>query len=128
VSKPISKKSQNLDNERPEPRLVHSGERGEQLYRFGAFYLDTTERALTKDGTPVQLTPKAFDILFLLVRDHGRLVSKDRLLDTIWPDTFVEEKTLAQNIFTLRKALGQDQNGECLIFGVSRWTAALGKH
>ena len=111
VSKLISKKSQTFDKEISPPRLIQTGERAEQIYSFGPFFLDTQERVLMKDGVPVQLTPKAFDILLLLVRDHGRLVSKDRLMDMIWPDTFVEEKTLTQNIFTLRKVLGTDKEG-----------------
>ena len=108
MSKPVSKKSQILDKEPSQPRLIHGGE---PVYRFGPFCLDTTERVLRKGETPVQLTPKAFDILLLLVKDHGRLVSKGRLLDAVWPDTFVEEKTLAQNIFTLRKVLGPYEGG-----------------
>lgn len=113
MSKPISNKSQSPDKALSQPHLISSGERSEQgqIYRFGPFRLETSERVLSKEGTPVQLTPKAFDILLLLVRDHGRLVSKDRLMDAIWPDTYVEEKTLTQNIFTLRKVLGPDREG-----------------
>src|ERR1043165_3806615 len=81
-----------------------------QLYAFGDFYLDTGRRLLRRrDGQPVPLTPKAFDTLLVLVRHGGRIVEKDELLRGVWPDTFVEEATLAQNIFTLRKALGQGQ-------------------
>ncbi|HKG20813.1 MAG TPA: winged helix-turn-helix domain-containing protein [Blastocatellia bacterium] len=59
----------------------------------------------------MQLTPKAFDTLLLLVENGGRLVTKEQLMEAIWPHAFVEEKTLAQNIFTLRKVLGPDADG-----------------
>ena len=56
----------------------------------------------------VALTPKAFDILLLLVRNSGHLLEKDELIRMLWPDTFVEEGTLTNNIFLLRKTLGED--------------------
>ncbi len=80
-------------------------------YEFGEFLLDETERHLLRKGQPISLTPKAFDILLVLVRRGGHMVEKDEMLKEVWPDTFVEEATLAQNIFTLRKALGQGKNG-----------------
>lgn len=66
-------------------------------------------------GEPVALTPKAFDTLLLLVSRSGHIVEKDELLKEVWPDAFVEEATVAQNIFTLRKALGQGQSGNRFI-------------
>jgi Tol biopolymer transport system component/DNA-binding winged helix-turn-helix (wHTH) protein len=79
-----------------------------QLYAFGDFRLDAHRRLLLRlDGEPVPLTPKAFETLLILVRRHGSVVEKDELLREVWPDTFVEEATLAQNVFTLRRALGQ---------------------
>jgi Tol biopolymer transport system component/DNA-binding winged helix-turn-helix (wHTH) protein len=80
-----------------------------QLFEFGPYRLDTGERVLTRAGTLVPLTPKALDTLIALVRHSGHVMEKDELLKEIWPDTFVEEATLAQNIFTLRKALGNGQ-------------------
>ncbi|MBV8857533.1 MAG: PD40 domain-containing protein [Acidobacteria bacterium] len=81
-----------------------------QLYAFGDFCLDPGRRLLLRlDGEPVPLTPKAFETLLILVRRHGSVVEKDELLREVWPDTFVEEATLAQNVFTLRRALGQGQ-------------------
>jgi Tol biopolymer transport system component/DNA-binding winged helix-turn-helix (wHTH) protein len=77
-------------------------------YSFKNFTLDLEKRVLLRDGDPVPLTPKAFDTLALLVRRSGRVVGKDELLDEIWADAFVEESTIAQNVFTLRKALGQN--------------------
>src|SRR5271155_5259243 len=79
-----------------------------EMYEFGAFSMDPEERVLTRDGTPLSLTPKAFDTLLCLVRNPGRLLTKDELLKEIWPDTFVEEVNLAVNISTLRKALGEN--------------------
>jgi len=79
-----------------------------EIYRFGHFTLDATERALLCEGTPVSLTPKAFDTLLCLVRNHGHMLTKDELLKQVWPDTFVEEVNLAVNISTLRKILGEN--------------------
>lgn len=76
-------------------------------YEFGPFRLEATERVLLRSGQPVPLTQKAFETLVVLVRNAGRLLEKEELLNTIWPDTFVEECTLFQNIFALRKALGE---------------------
>ncbi len=78
-----------------------------RCFNFGNFTLDLERRLLLRDGEPVPLTPKAFDTLALLVRRRGHVVGKDELLEAIWADAFVEESTIAQNVFTLRKALGQ---------------------
>src|SRR5215469_12537929 len=83
-----------------------------EFYEFGAFLLDPTERTLSCQGTPVSLTPKAFETLLCLVRSRGRTVTKDELLRQIWPDVFVEEVNLAVNISTIRKALGESPQ-EC---------------
>jgi DNA-binding winged helix-turn-helix (wHTH) protein len=79
-----------------------------RLFNFGNFTLDVERRLLLRDGEPVPLTPKAFDTLAVLVRRSGHVVGKDELLAEIWADAFVEESTIAQNVFTLRKALGQN--------------------
>ncbi|HWP44025.1 MAG TPA: winged helix-turn-helix domain-containing protein, partial [Blastocatellia bacterium] len=81
------------------------------FYRFGPFLVDETERALLREGVPVGLTPKAFDTLLALVQSCGTIVSKEDLLQRIWPDTFVEEANLAVNISMLRKALGEREDG-----------------
>ena len=86
-----------------------------RCFGFGLFTLDLEKRLLLRDGEPVPLTPKAFDTLALLVRRSGRVVGKDELLEEIWADAFVEESTIAQNVFTLRKALGQNHNGNQFI-------------
>ena len=74
--------------------------------QFGPFLIDPDERILRRDGTPVPLTPKAFDVLAALLDKPGHLISKEELLQKVWPDTFVEESNLAYNVFALRKALG----------------------
>src|SRR3974377_1306909 len=79
-----------------------------EIYRFGHFTLDLTERVLSCEGMPVSLTPKAFDTLLCLVRNHGHVLTKDELLKQVWPDTFVEEVNLAVNISVIRKALGEN--------------------
>src|SRR5581483_215649 len=82
------------------------------LYRFGPFTLIVRERILLRDESAVAITPKAFETLVVLVENKGCVVEKSVLLDSVWPDTFVEEKTLAQNILTLRKILGADDSGQ----------------
>jgi DNA-binding winged helix-turn-helix (wHTH) protein/TolB-like protein/tetratricopeptide (TPR) repeat protein len=77
------------------------------IYWFDAFELDPTRRLLLKQGQVVQLTPKVFETLLVLVRSRGRVMSKDELMQAVWPDTIVEETNLAHNISTLRKLLGQ---------------------
>jgi len=80
------------------------------LYEFGRFRLDAKERLLLRDGEIVPLTPKAFDMLLALVENSGHLLEKNELMRTLWPDTFVEEESLAQNISLLRKALDESEN------------------
>src|ERR1043165_519026 len=78
-------------------------------YEFGPYQLDPSKRILTREGEGIPLTPKATDILIVLVKQAGQLVEKDELLKEVWPDTFVEEANLSQNVFTLRRALGDDR-------------------
>ncbi len=75
------------------------------LYEFGEFSLDPQSRVLRRAGTTVPLTPKAFDVLLLLVQNSGRIVTKDELMKGVWRDSFVEESNLTQTIFMVRKAL-----------------------
>ena len=75
------------------------------LYRFGPFDLDQEQRVVRRDGTKIALPPKAFDLLLYLVQNPLRLITKEELLRAVWPDSFVEEGNLTQNIFLLRKAL-----------------------
>ncbi len=85
------------------------------LYEFGHFRLDAAERLFLRDGEVVPLTPKAFDLLLVLVKQPGHLLEKEVLMKTVWPDGFVEENNLADNISKLRKALGEGQNGQKFI-------------
>lgn len=79
---------------------------GKELYEFGPFRLDPGKRLLLRNNQPVPLQLKAFETLLVLVRNREQVVLKDDLMKAIWPDTFVEESNLAQNIFVLRKTLG----------------------
>src|SRR5215467_14703320 len=76
------------------------------LYEFGPFRVDPDKQILLRDDKPVPITPKAFDTLLILIRNSREVVSKDELMKAVWPDAFVEENNLNQNIFILRKALG----------------------
>ncbi len=89
-------------------------------YEFGRFRLKTAERVLLREGEPVPLTPKVFDILLTLVEHGGQVVHKDDLMRRVWPNTFVEEGNLTQNISLLRKALGETPDGVQFIETVPR--------
>ena len=86
-----------------------------RLYVFGRFRLDSVDKVLLHDDRPIPLTPKAIDTLLVLVSRHGHLVTKEELLQLVWPDAFVEENNLAQNISTLRRVLGDGTGGERFI-------------
>lgn len=90
------------------PEEIHS-------YRFKSFTLKPVERQLFDGDRLVSLTPKAFDVLTLLIDNTGHLVSKEELMETIWADSFVEEANLARLVHTIRKTLGEDENGSKFI-------------
>lgn len=90
------------------------------LYEFGPFRLDPTERLLLRDGHPIPLTPKAFDLLLVLVQRSGHLVEKRELLETVWPSSFVEEGNLSVMVYALRKAFGCDHRDHAYIETVSK--------
>jgi DNA-binding winged helix-turn-helix (wHTH) protein len=77
-----------------------------RIYEFGEFRLKITARLLERDGKPVPLGSKAFEVLTCLVVDAGQVVTKETLLKTVWPEAFVAEANLTQHIFALRKAFG----------------------
>src|ERR1700730_4459547 len=79
---------------------------------FGPFRLDDADLVLRKDNAEIPLTRKALQTLLVLVENAGHVMGKETLLERVWPDTFVNESTLAQNILTLRKALGKQASGE----------------
>ena len=76
------------------------------VYEFGPFRADPEKQRLLRDNQVVALTPKTFETLLVLLRHSREVVSKDELMKELWPDAFVEEANLSQNIFMLRKALG----------------------
>src|SRR6185436_2152329 len=84
-------------------------EETKHFYEFGPFRLDPRKRRLLRDGEPVRLTPKALDLLLVLVEERGRTVEKDELLEKVWAGTVVEENNLNQNITALRKSLGDSR-------------------
>jgi DNA-binding winged helix-turn-helix (wHTH) protein/Tol biopolymer transport system component len=89
-------------------------------YEFGPFRLDAEERLLARDGAVIPLTPKAFDLLLVLIAQPGHLLAKEELMQALWPDAIVEETNLAWNISHVRKALGEGENGERYIETVPR--------
>jgi TolB-like protein/DNA-binding winged helix-turn-helix (wHTH) protein len=89
-------------------------------YRFGLFALDARKRTLSRAGSSVALTAKAFDVLLFLVQHPNRLVTKEELLKAVWGDTFVEEGNLTQYISHLRKALGDASEDTRLIVTIAR--------
>jgi DNA-binding winged helix-turn-helix (wHTH) protein/TolB-like protein len=82
------------------------------LYEFGRFRFDPDNHLLASEGNPVSLTPKAFEILLILVQNGARLTTKEELMRKVWPDSFVEEANLTVNISALRKLLGETPNGQ----------------
>jgi DNA-binding winged helix-turn-helix (wHTH) protein/tetratricopeptide (TPR) repeat protein len=76
------------------------------IYTFGPFRLDPAEQVLLRDGKPLEITPKDFGVLVVLVRNAGRIVTKDMLLAEVWPGSVIEEGNLARHIFNLRQLLG----------------------
>jgi DNA-binding winged helix-turn-helix (wHTH) protein/Tol biopolymer transport system component len=82
----------------------------DKIISFAEFELDTVHRRLSRDGETVALHAKAFDLLTFLVKNNGRIVSKDEILDTVWEGSFVEESNLVVQISNLRKILGETKN------------------
>ena len=91
-----------------------------ETYVFGAFILEIGERRLSHDGEHVALAPKALDLLVALVRRAGRLLSKQELLDSVWPESFVEEGILTVHVSALRRALGDTSRPPRYIETVAR--------
>lgn len=88
------------------------------FYEFGDFKIDSVERVLLREGELVPLTPKVFDLL--LIENNGHMVEKDRLMKEVWPDAFVEEGNLTQNISVLRKVLSNGEEGHQYIQTIPR--------
>jgi DNA-binding winged helix-turn-helix (wHTH) protein len=90
------------------------------LYEFGPFRADGRRKSLTRNGEPIPVPAKAFDVLRALLQKPGQTVLKDELMKEVWPDTFVEEGNLTQMVSLLRKALGETDGGQSLIVTVPR--------
>src|SRR5262245_36182449 len=84
-------------------------ESSQDVFAFGRFRLIPSRRLLMRDSVSVQLGSRALDILTLLVRHSGELVSKDDLIAAVWPNTFVDESNLKVNVCHLRRSLGDTQ-------------------
>src|SRR5262245_37337655 len=90
------------------------------IYEFGECRLDIRERQLRRRGQPVPLTVKGFETLRILVYPPGRLITKDDLIQQLWPDTVVGDNNLTQHISVLRRALGEERGGQRYIETVPR--------
>ncbi len=77
-------------------------------FEFGEFVLDAREKVLLRQGKSLPITPKVFELLLVLIENHGHLVEKSFLMEKVWPDSFVEESNLTFSIRQLRKILGDD--------------------
>ncbi len=84
------------------------------VYRFGSFRVDTREQRLTRGGDSIPITPKVFETLVVFLRHAGRLLTKDELLQAVWPDTSVEEANLTVNVSTLRRLLTESETRPCI--------------
>jgi DNA-binding winged helix-turn-helix (wHTH) protein/TolB-like protein/Tfp pilus assembly protein PilF len=89
-------------------------------YEFGGFCLDTSNRLLLRGGKVVPLKPKVVETLLLLVEHRGEVLEKESLIKALWPDSFVEESNLTQNIYVLRKALGESSSAPVFIETIPR--------
>src|SRR5688572_21769830 len=87
----------------------------EQHYYFGRFRIDSHSRLLLRDEARVTIPPKTADVLVALLEHEGELVARDELMRLVWPDTFVEDNSLAKHIFLLRKTLGTNEHGVAYI-------------
>jgi len=91
-----------------------------RFYDFDDFRIDVQRRVLLRRGVPVSIKPKALDTLVLLIEHRDRVVDKDELMHRLWPDTAVEEANLTQNIFVVRKALGEEPGQQRFIATFAR--------
>lgn len=85
------------------------------LYEFAGFRFDRFRNLLSRNGDLTSLSPKASELLALLLDRNGEFISKEEIFENVWKDTFVEDGVLTQNVYVLRKALGKDLNGLPLI-------------
>ena len=100
-----------MENSKKIPKRAKSLE-AKFLYEFGKFRCDPREHLLLCENKPVSLSPKSFEILVALIQSNGRLLTKEELMQQVWPDSFVEEANLTVNISALRKVLGEGMGGQ----------------
>ena len=91
-----------------------------EVYQFGPYQLDASLNRLCCGHETITIPPKTFDLLLLLVRNHHRVIPKTEVMETLWPNTFVDEGNLTQHVYTLRKALGDRPDGRPYIETVPR--------
>jgi DNA-binding winged helix-turn-helix (wHTH) protein len=94
---------------------LSTSQKPKELYEFGVFRVDAEKETLLRAGELIPLTPKAFQVLLVLVRHSNEVVGKEDLMKAVWPETFVEEANLSRNIFTLRRALGESEDHRYIV-------------
>lgn len=109
----------NLQSKSKRIRKTSASNTGSQtanrVYNFGSFSLNSVEQQLLRNGEPVPLPPKAFDVLLVLIQNRGCLVTREELLEEVWPDAFVEEANLTVNVANLRKTFDEgDGRLQCI--------------
>jgi len=100
-------------------RIAEMSKQKQQIYEFDNFRIDVPNRRLLRNGSPVVLPAKAFDVLVVLIENNGRLVEKDELFSRVWPDQIVEESNLTVQVSAIRKALGERKENPHFIVTVA---------
>src|SRR5215203_4688252 len=95
-------------------------EQKQGIYEFHNFQLDIGKGVLLRENQPIILQWKTFELLCVLVKSNGNLITRDELMNELWAETFVEENNLRQHISALRRALGENDSGEKFIETVAR--------
>lgn len=88
---------------------------GKKIFEFGDLALSLDEKVLRRNGEIIPLTAKVMEVLCILVSKNGEVVGRDELMESVWPEAFVEESNLTQSIYSLRRSLGTLPNGKQLI-------------
>ena len=96
-----------MSSKKPPKELESFSTMQPSAWLFGPFRVEPAEGCLLRNDQPVALTPKAFELLVVLLARHGRLVTRDELIATLWADTFVNEANLTGAIWSIRTALGK---------------------
>src|SRR5215204_1234310 len=91
-------------------RIEFMTQQKQGIYEFYDFQLDIGKGVLLRDGQPVTLQWKTFELLCVLVKSNGNLITRDELMNELWAETFVEDNNLSQHIRALRRALGENGN------------------